>query len=63
MLGFFQSPLILAVNSRPQERKNGQPECTAGRARAHYSFLGTFVMMGLGRILKINLRLMKAVTE
>lgn len=31
--------------------------------RARYSFLGTFVMMGLGRILKINLRLMRAVTE
>lgn len=41
---------------------NVQSDCLAD-TRAGYSFLGTFVMMGLGRILKINLRLMRAVTE
>lgn len=33
------------------------------RASSRYTFLGTFVMMGLGRVLKISFRLMSAFTE
>lgn len=64
---FALSPLIFEVHRcgcKCETPTNVQSECMAHtHTRAHYSFLGTFVMMGLGRILKINLRLMRAVTE